>query len=253
MVFFVSKPACCAKTVFITPKVYMKALEPMNDNLLTTCEISNLFGIESEVPENVCGENYIKKLHLIDSIAFKVMSHYLPIGLGERFTNLIVLTAKNIELQEILCSFFIKLDRLKILSLEDNEIVNIEGKSFNDLKNLEYLNLRNNKIQTIEKNLFQPLQSLIFLDLRNNKFSTIQASVFSNLQKLDYLYITNNVLNSFDLKAYDKILNFELVLVTEKPLEFQEKFMYLSYFFVYLVLDLLCGFLLMFYYIFKQK
>ena len=88
-----------------------------------------------------------------------------------------------------------KLEYLKMLSLNYNEIDIIDSELFNKSFKLEYLDLSSNSLSVIEQNLFSQLTELNWLDLSSNKINSFVPNTF----KLKFLNLFNNKLTSLSI------------------------------------------------------
>lgn len=66
---------------------------------------------------------------------------FLPVGVSEKFPNLLGYIARKVSIKEISRSNFKGMDKLKFLNLYGNQIEKITSETFIDLKNLEKLYL----------------------------------------------------------------------------------------------------------------
>ena len=106
---------------------------------------------------------------------------------------------------ENFCS--LKLDKIQILYLSENEISEIDCLEKFNAPNLENLDLSNNKIKKIDVFRKVNYNKLKLLDLRNNIINDI--SIFkedSILPELKFLLLTNNEIN-FEDEEIKKILS----------------------------------------------
>lgn len=80
---------------------------------------------------------------------------FLPVGVDNRFQNLVYIRADSCSIKSITKANFVNLSKLKYVTLKSNQIEKIMSDTFYDLTSLEYLSL--------SKKAFYPnLNDLIF-------------------------------------------------------------------------------------------
>lgn len=116
-----------------------------SDKELYTCTIQT---------QSIEWSNYKIKVSQADSEKVQAVSFdgntkmkYLPVNIAEAFPNLIELSAKNSYLESISSDNFHGLDKLKRISLTDNDLNVIEGGTFGGLTRLELLDLGDGDIR----------------------------------------------------------------------------------------------------------
>ncbi|KAL7015162.1 hypothetical protein ACKWTF_016313 [Chironomus riparius] len=113
--------------------------------------------------------------------------HFMPIKIGDSFSNLKILMIRNCGLKKLSKDDFITLEGLKEIQINGNEITSIDSGVFDGLTSLEVLDLSENKIKILPSKIFALLKTLISLNLSNNFLTALRS---------DYLP-TTNVISSF--------------------------------------------------------
>lgn len=134
------------------------------DVVLKTCIMnstainSNYFTITSVKDETV-EEIYFDHNHDLN---------FLPNAIGEKFPNLLSLSAWRCSLLSVSRDNFIQLLSLRRMALNENNIQTISTETFEDLTSLEWLFLDHNKIKTLDVEVFKSLHKLQFISLSSN-------------------------------------------------------------------------------------
>lgn len=120
-------------------------------------------------------------------------------------------------------SWFARLDSLKELVLESNQIDEI--KLNNSLAGLEVLDLHGNCIEVIHEDTFKPLKSLRVLYLGDNPIKTLETNSFRSLQQLENLYLVslrNDEFNRISDCFFDGLKSLSLLKLNFNSLSFIE-------------------------------
>ncbi|XP_018670514.2 uncharacterized protein LOC108950139 [Ciona intestinalis] len=104
---------------------------------------------------------------------------------------------------------FIRLNKLRSLHLERNQIAYLSKQAFNGLTNLQELDLSFNRLQSIPSCLFATLPHLQTLKLNNNEIENIQSSSLLGLFSVTSLDLSSNTIreiadNSFSSLPIDR-------------------------------------------------
>lgn len=103
---------------------------------------------------------------------------FLPIGIGEKFPNLMEVRATSCGLVVVRNHYLKNMRNLKFLRMNDNKIAYIESGSFSELISLKRLWFRDNMIETLDKDLFILLTKLELVDFVNNKIKFLSSKTF---------------------------------------------------------------------------
>lgn len=113
----------------------------------------------------------------INSIQFDGLMMYLPMNLGEKFTDLQELSVVGTGLVKIDKKVLINFDNLIKLKLINNIIDEIPIDAFENLRSIEEINLSGNKIHTIDSDSFRNLENLKKLKLAGNLLKHISPDL----------------------------------------------------------------------------
>ncbi|KAL8597685.1 hypothetical protein ACOMHN_012652 [Nucella lapillus] len=114
------------------------------------------------------------------------------------------------KIMQINQSDFTNMTKLRLLTINNNELHFVANGAFNDLESLDEIWLRNNKLVYIPRGLPDHLRKL-YMD--SNKIREIEDGLFSNASRLDYLTVENNKINRINNNTFTglqflKSLNF---------------------------------------------
>ncbi|KKQ33120.1 MAG: Tyrosine-protein kinase Src42A [candidate division TM6 bacterium GW2011_GWF2_37_49] len=101
-------------------------------------------------------------------------------------------------IMEINQTKFTKLDNLKVLGLEGNNITSLAKNTFWGAPNLEELYLFFNKLNTVDADAFNGLTSLKYLDISYNKLTNLTPKIFVHTPELQILNLKNNQLETIE-------------------------------------------------------
>lgn len=94
---------------------------------------------------------------------------FLPKAIGEKFPNLLSLSAWDCSLIIVSKDNFINLSSVRRMALNENQITTISAETFKDLQSLEWLFLDHNRIKSLNAEVFESLPRLKLLSLVSNK------------------------------------------------------------------------------------
>ena len=94
---------------------------------------------------------------------------------------------------------FIK--KLKVLSLNNNQLTKLHPKQLNNLIELTHINLNNNYLKVIGPNIFKNNKKLKCIDISYNRIEKFNVDL-SKLPYLHILNIDNNYLNSLNENSF---------------------------------------------------
>lgn len=124
-------------------------------------------------------------------------STIIPI-LCQKFKNVWSMTMDDIGIEVITENSFKNCEKLKILSLVDNEVEELPKNSFTSLVNLKILWLHYNKLAELDEKLFVNLVNLEKLSLSGNQIQTLPDEIFASLINLQELYLDHNKLMALE-------------------------------------------------------
>ena len=93
------------------------------------------------------------------------------------------LNLKNNNISAIEADSFLLLNKLKHLSLQENQLTKLSNGMFSGLIALKFLDLSVNKIQVVEDDAFLELVSLNHLKLFGNMLTTLEKHWFRNVSR----------------------------------------------------------------------
>ena len=153
---------------------------------------------ELELDNIIITNKIYKKIFIKNYNTLKYVSLTNIFNINDQIKNLEMLkNLKNLHLNNNkLTTFDLVFDKLKYLSLKDNNIIDMT----NICKNIKLVNisLQNNKIEYIPS-IIQNLTNLTTLNLINNNISDIND--LSNHNGLKYLFLDKNILTEVKLKS----------------------------------------------------
>ncbi|CAM1330057.1 Uncharacterised protein g10187 [Pycnogonum litorale] len=100
-----------------------------------------------------------------------------------------------------------KLDQVKRLVLDDNEIVNVEKYAFRGLKNVIELSLRNNPLTVLASYSFSGIDGVQSLYLSSNRIGSIEPNAFHRTNAVTYLSLTDNPLRNIESDGFSGLTN----------------------------------------------
>ena len=107
-------------------------------------------------------------------------------------SRLKMLTMQNNNITVIPRNAFKRLKMLRVFMLYSNLITGLDAGVFKSLKSLQILSLSNNYISNIDDDSLVGLQNLTSLELQYNELTYISQRTFENLTKLIFLNISQN-------------------------------------------------------------
>ena len=131
---------------------------------------------------------------------------FLPVNISEIFPNLLVFKVINCSVKSVKSEHFAKMQALKILNLNGNEIETVASDSFKDLGNLTTLVLSRNQIKSVNPKWFKSTSVLEVVYLDFNKIASIEENSFSHLKHLTRLHLEHNQIKLFSSKAFDHMV-----------------------------------------------
>lgn len=150
----------------------------------------------------------------------------LPLGVDEKFPNLIKYLATGCGIKVLNPLSFMGLSDLGELDLNDNQLTSINSGDFQYLSSLKVLTLSNNQISQISNDGFDPLIKLENLFLEKNKVKILNFKIdalselyvlrfgvnqieilpghfFKNNTKLQYLFLSKNNIQIVPHEIFD--------------------------------------------------
>lgn len=94
------------------------------------------------------------------------------------------------------------LQKLKIISINDNVIETVDPEVFRPLKTLRYLYLNNNHITSLHYQTFRWAKALKYLFLQNNRIYYMDPHLFKHVIKLKVLDISRNYLKTLEPNTF---------------------------------------------------
>lgn len=141
---------------------------------------------------------------------------HLPIGVGEKFPNLVAYSGAHCSIEELRKKHFLKLSKLKIINFYSNQIKTIYSNTFESLTSLEIIYLG-------QQIVFLKLRNLVyfFIHSGDNKIKQINGELFNGLDNLILVWLNKNICIDQNFKNQSEIQDMPRI-VSEKC-EFNEK------------------------------
>jgi Leucine rich repeat len=135
--------------------------------IVQSCRLDQLTNIDSA---EVAFAFATKPMTVITELYFdyNIHIHFLPIKTGEKFPNLISLSAWFCGIKAVSKANFMQLTKLQRLAINNNRIEAIDGDTFEDLIELKWLFLDSNRIATFNGNDFKVLPNLLLVNFERN-------------------------------------------------------------------------------------
>ena len=95
-----------------------------------------------------------------------------------------------------------ELQKLKIISINDNVIETVEPEVFHSLKKLRFMYLNNNQITSLHYLTFRWVQALRYLFLQNNRIFYMDPRLFKHVMELKVLDISRNYLKILEPNTF---------------------------------------------------
>ncbi|CAL2032446.1 unnamed protein product [Caenorhabditis brenneri] len=195
----------------------MKQLEHLDiskNKILSLKKPSSLLSITADETSsvrrlNLAGNriNNMSDIHIFENMPFLTYVdvsfnriRFISPRVFEKLNNLESLFLQNNQLSHFPSLF--RLEKLRHLMLDNNQIQKIDNFSLADLPKLQHLSLAGNQIDIITENTFANLRSLRYLDISNNRIIKILPSALYQLPALDVLHLDQNNLNEIDRDAF---------------------------------------------------
>uniref|UniRef100_A0A8R1DVD3 Chaoptin n=1 Tax=Caenorhabditis japonica TaxID=281687 RepID=A0A8R1DVD3_CAEJA len=139
-------------------------------------------------------------------VSFNRIKHISP-RVFENLKNLESLFLQNNQLAHFPSLF--RLEKLRHLMLDNNQIQKIDNFSLIDLPKLQHLSMAGNEIDLINENMFGASISseLKSLNLAHNKISSISSRSFSDLDNLQQLRLSHNNIRTIPSMAFSNLRN----------------------------------------------
>ncbi|XP_035214094.1 leucine-rich repeat and fibronectin type-III domain-containing protein 5-like [Stegodyphus dumicola] len=86
-----------------------------------------------------------------------------------------------------------KVNNVRILVLDDNDITEVEIAAFSELSQLKSISMANNKIKSLSRSIFSyPVQHLKTIDLTNNQLDKLPTNFFALMPSLQNVFLAEN-------------------------------------------------------------
>jgi hypothetical protein len=131
-------------------------------------------------------------------------------GVGEVFPNLLHLTIREQDINELKADNFAYMEKVKHLDLASNKIKNLKENVFEHLHNLEWLKLSNNQLEKLPPKLFYNQQKLKEIDLGYNLLTHLDKGIFAVNSELKKIWLRRNKLKEIDVD-FTKLSNIDIV------------------------------------------
>uniref|UniRef100_A0A336JXN4 CSON011490 protein n=1 Tax=Culicoides sonorensis TaxID=179676 RepID=A0A336JXN4_CULSO len=182
----------CKSLNLATISILVHKLQSLNINRLSLKkdEFSILYG-------NIFHNTIIEELYLSDI----PIEHIDANVLNSLQQSLIVFSLQNSKLENFPTEALMKIEFLKLLVLDGNNIQNINKDSFKSslwTLNLEILHLTNGAIVELEAGCFSGFKKLKKLYLNNNKLSVLKRNQFQGLREVEFLDLSFNEIIKVD-------------------------------------------------------
>ncbi|EGT48262.1 hypothetical protein CAEBREN_31443 [Caenorhabditis brenneri] len=187
----------------------MKQLEHLDiskNKILSLKKPSSLLSITADETSsvrrlNLAGNriNNMSDIHIFENMPFLTYVdvsfnriRFISPRVFEKLNNLESLFLQNNQLSHFPSLF--RLEKLRHLMLDNNQIQKIDNFSLADLPKLQHLSLAGNQIDIITENMFGSSSSseLKSLNLAHNKIHTISSRSFADLDNLQQLRLSHN-------------------------------------------------------------
>ena len=146
---------------------------------------------------------------------------------GHNFQNLSKLIINASEITRIEKKLFDGFPVLESLYLSYNkQLETIDSCAFSSLNRLKKLSLNNNNLTSLHPESFIGLRNLIELDLSNNYLTHLEPQVFKDLANLEDLDLYNNKLTHFDLRIMEYIGKINRIFLSMNPIENKKEILY---------------------------
>ena len=160
-----------------------------------TCEVTSLDNTNNKMV--ITGHNGVHQSNKNDADVKVIYIHdtntkYMPEGLGTLF-NLTVFVCAYSQLVEINAEMLEGMDNLEGLFLGGNKLTSVPLNAFMKLTKLKDISLRQNQIEELPNGLFKNNVNLEEIYLLENKLKFIGSTLFNGLTKLDYVDLEDNV------------------------------------------------------------
>lgn len=138
---------------------------------------------------------------------------YLPINIGESFTNLQIFIVHASRAKFITRKNFANMKKLHHLTLGFNEIETIPFDAFHELTSLEVIGIDHNRLKRLDSRTFASNPKLRSIFAYSNHIEVLEAGLFSNnkvLKQIDFSWNRIKEIHiSFDLSHSYNHINFK--------------------------------------------
>ena len=160
-----------------------------------TCEVTSLDNTNNKMV--ITGHNGVHQSNKNDAdvkmiFIYNTNTKYMPEGLGTLF-NLTNFVSVNSQLVEINAEMFEGMDNLEGLYLGNNKLSSVPLNTFMKLTKLKLLSLIRNQIEELPNGLFKNNVNLETIHLFSNKLKFIGSTLFDGLTKLNLVDLEYNV------------------------------------------------------------
>lgn len=226
-------------------------LHNSNNNTHSTLEILNLNNnyIKEVLVDNLASLVNLKELYLaynqietIEKGAFLTLINLKVLDLSFNKLKKLSRLSSQVNLEKLILNHNLiehtthlhitsnKLNKLKILNLNNNQLKYIENYTFGHLKNLLDLDLSYNQIEKIDVDAFHISNTSLYgpgllekIDLSNNALTQLKNNLFNYLTNLRFLKLNNNKLTNLSKLLFNGtyyLISLDLSLNQLETLEF---------------------------------
>jgi len=160
--------------------IYCKFMNINFGSIIFSCDVSNNLNIST--PNDKVGAIHgflsrgkyfsdIKGLSIVNK-----QTEYLPINLGQQFTELLALRVKDGKLNKIDHDDLKSIPKVRYVDFDSNGLEIIEKDLFKFNPQLEYISFDANRIKSVGVNVFDNLQRLNILDMSSTSCIQIKAN-----------------------------------------------------------------------------
>ena len=132
--------------------------------------------------------------------------------------TLIHLTLNGNQLVRVDVNLFQDLNKLAILTLDDNKLTELPEGLFRSLENLNQLYLFGNQLISLNSTIFENLSRLTLLALNYNRLATLPRGLFLSLQNVNKLYLHGNQLATLDADAFQGLIRVTYISLRDNKL-----------------------------------
>lgn len=162
---------------------------------LYSCQAKNLvIDSQNTTVISIIGKHLSNKTNddVLQIYIDKQETTYLPKGLQNHFPNIISMVVITSQVKFIRKQDFRGLEKLKQISLGDNEIQTVPQDTFVDLRDLEQIYLYLNHLEEVNSDLFKENFKLKAILLDHNKLRLIGSQIFTHLKNLKNVDLDGN-------------------------------------------------------------